>query len=151
MKTKLSLIAVAIGLILVFFLGFRMLSSNSKEEEEISPTPTVVLPTITDEVKVTLKPINQNREVVLSIVNIPSDIKIVEYEMSYETGKGLLKGVNGRIKLKGEREISREIKLGTCSSGKCVYDEGVTSINLSLRFSDANNASSIFQKEYQLE
>ena len=59
------------------------------------------------------------------------------------TGAGLPKGVLGKIALdEGEREVVRDdIVLGTCSSGHCVYDTGVTGIDLTLKFNSDQGAS----------
>jgi len=149
---KIILIVVIVLLIsigLIFYLKNRFISTS--EDEVIIPTPTVVLPTVSENIKVNLLPRNNNKSVDLSIEGLTSDISSIEYELTYQTGVGLPRGMLGTIKLKGEKNINKtDITLGTCSSGNCVYDTGVTSVNLSLKFNFSNGQSSVFQESYSL-
>lgn len=58
----------------------------------------------------------------------------MDYELLYKLPDGRTQGVPGNIKLNGQNEIERDLLLGSESSGKFRYDEGVTSGTLSLRF-----------------
>ena len=148
-------IIFAIGIIIIIIIGITttqiIKSISNKEIVEEVPTPTVVLPTISSDISVDLKAKSDNKAVALTIRGLPEDIESVEYELIYTTGAGLPRGVLGKINVKkGDREISRDdIILGTCSSGKCVYDTGVTSIDLSLKF-NTPDGSSVFRKTYPL-
>ncbi len=144
------LIVLLISIGLIFYLKTRFVSTP--EEETILPTPTVVLPTVSESIKVNLTSSNAYKSVDLSIEGLTSDISSIEYELTYQTGAGLPRGVLGTINLKGEKQINKtDITLGTCSSGKCVYDTGVTTVNLSLKFNFSSGQSSVFQKSYSLE
>jgi hypothetical protein len=150
MKKLFLIIGILILLIIGYFFIIKNFTKQSEIVEEV-PTPTIALPTISNDVSVDLKAKPGNKAVVLTIGNIPADIVSVEYEMTYTTGDGLPRGLNGGpIKLKGEKQLLRDLDLGTCSTGgKCVYDTGVNSINLTLKFNTLENAS-IFQKSYPL-
>lgn len=142
-------IVLLISIGLIFYLKTRFISQP--EEETILPTPTVVLPTVSESIKVNLISRNASKAVDLNIEGLTADISSVEYELTYQTGSGLPRGVLGTINLKGVKSINKtDITLGTCSSGKCVYDLGVTSVNLSLKFNFSSGQSSIFQKSYSL-
>lgn len=120
-------------------------------QDDVTPAPDEVLPTIDASVAVDLVRSGEHA-VNLTIKNIPADIQSIEYELSYLTGQGLPKGaLSGRpIELKpGEKEFSREILLGTCSKNVCVYDEGVSEFTLVLKFNSASGAR-VFQKKYSL-
>lgn len=120
------------------------------EEVEVLPTPTVALPTISDDVEVNFTIRKDRPAAILSIKGIPADVESIEYELTYVTGVGLPRGVLGKIRLSGEKNVTRDdIVLGTCSSGKCVYDTGVASVDLSLKFNTADG-SRVFQKTYSL-
>lgn len=148
---------VIIGLIIIVLVILGVLSAlafkslTKQETPEEIPTPTVVLPTVSEKIKVDLTAKNQNRVVDLRISGIPSDIETIEYELTYTTGAGLPRGVLGKITVDGQSSIRRsDIDLGTCSRGKCVYDVGVAEINLSLKFNSTSGQSSVFQKTYSL-
>lgn len=146
---KIIIAVVVIVVLIAAIVTVKIKLFSQTEEVEPTPTPTVVLPTVSEDVKVVLLPKSNNTAVVLKISGIPSDIKSVEYELTYTTGAGLPRGVLGKIQVRGEKEITRDdIVLGTCSSGKCVYDTGVTSVSLSLKFNSTSGESSIFQKTY---
>lgn len=151
MKKIIIISVVAIVGVILLIVGLKWgLASKGETETEILPTPTVVLPTISDDISVELLPRGDKRVVALRIKGLTSDIESVEYELTYLTNKGLPRGVLGKIATQGEKEIGRDdIVLGTCSSGKCVYDEGVTAIDLSLKF-NGTKGSQIFQKTYSL-
>lgn len=142
---------ILIALIIVLFIFFRLNKSSVPEGTDIIPTPTIILPTIGSDVLVNLKAKPDKRAVVLNIKGIPSDIQSIEYEMTYTTSAGLIRGINGIIKLKGEKEITRDdLTLGSCSSGgKCSYDEGVKSLDLSLKFNSPSN-SSVYRNTFTL-
>ena len=143
MNKKYVIAGVIVGVLIVGLAVLKLRPSTPTLETQLTPTPTVALPTVSPDVKVELIPKNSNREVTLKISGIPSDFTSIEYEFTYMTGAGLPKGVLGKITLKeGEREVVRDdIVLGTCSSGHCVYDTGVTSIDLTLKFNSERGAS----------
>lgn len=150
MKKIIILITVLLVVIFLVILAVKSLFSNKPEVTEALPIPTIVLPTVSENIKVDLTPLSGNKAVKLNIKGLTPKIESVEYELTYVTGNGLPRGVLGKISLKGEKEITRsDIVLGTCSSGKCAYDTGVTSVNLSLKFNSASGAS-VFQKTYSL-
>lgn len=153
--------SMIIGGIIVFILltvvvgimfTVKFLSSFKEEVTEAIPTPTIVLPTVSENIIVELTSKNDNKAVRLKIKGITSDIDSIEYELTYLTGSGLPRGVLGKIMISsGETEITRDdIVLGTCSSGKCAYDTGVTSIDLSLKFNSSKGQTSVFRKTYSL-
>lgn len=150
MKKIIILVVVLLTVLFLVILAIRSLFSGKSEVTEVVPTPTIVLPTVSENIKVYLTALAGNKAVKLNIKGLTPEIESVEYELTYITGSGLPRGVLGKINLKGEKEITRDdIVLGTCSSGKCAYDTGVTSVNLSLKFNSAVGAA-VFQKTYSL-
>lgn len=137
--------------IIIGFISFMLRSSTTPDEvvEEI-PTPTMALPTISGDIDIALTPKSNNQAVVLKISKIPAGTETIEYELTYTTAAGLPRGVLGKITVDGQSSVTRDdIVLGTCSSGRCVYDTGVTSIDLSLKF-NSGESSSVFRKTYPL-
>lgn len=151
-KTNHLLIAViSLGIIALVVTGFGIwkLILAPQPQTALDEEEEVILPEIDSSVKVAVTAQSDNREVTLSISAIPKGTESIEYELSYDTSAGLPKGALGTIKLSGESSIERKITLGTCSRNVCKYDEGVTKINLVLRFNTADGASQ-FQKSYDL-
>lgn len=146
-------VIITLIVILLLLLGgglfFFRTSSPADDKVPVLPTPIVVLPTISDDINVSLTAKQNNTIVVLTIEDIPRRYLSVEYELIYTTGAGLPRGVLGKINLNGESQLTRDITLGTCSNGKCLYDQGVEEIDLSLKF-NTEEGSSIFQKRYSL-
>lgn len=152
MRKKIILAIVLLLLISIgIFLASRKTVSIKKEDTEEIPTPTVTLPTISDYISVDFIPRSDRKAVALRIKGLSSDIESIEYELTYITKAGLPRGVLGKIVVKpGEKDVQRnDIVLGTCSSGKCVYDEGVTSIDVSIKF-NSSAGPHVFQKTYEL-
>lgn len=148
---KISIILGAVIIIAVIVLvGWKFKSSSVTNVTQDVPTPTVAFPTVSDDIKVALLPKDGNKAVLLTVEGIPADVDNVEYELTYQTGAGLPRGVLGKIKTDGSGSIRRDdIVLGTCSSGHCAYDSGVTSLDLSLKF-NSGDSSKVFHKTYSL-
>ena len=65
------------------------------------------------------------------------DVSKVNYVLTYDTTRGQ-KGLEGGMKLKKTiRSLRRQI-LGTCSSGKCVYHQGIKNVELTTTFVNKN-------------
>jgi hypothetical protein len=149
-----KLIIIFLFLTILIISGLVIKNSN-KPQSTTSPepeaTPTIVLPTISEDIKVDLIPRSDKRSVTLKISGITDEIEMIEYELTYLTASKLARGVLGRIAVEtNEISITRDdIVLGTCSSGSCVYDEGVTSIDLTLKFTTTSGPR-IFQKTFPL-
>lgn len=140
---------VLIILVVVGAVAFKSLTRPQQTAEV--PTPTVALPTVSDRIKVGLTAKNDNKIVDIKIDGVPAETESIEYELTYTTGAGLPRGVLGKITVSGQGSVTRnDIDLGTCSRGKCVYDVGVTSVSLSLKFNSTSGTSSVFQKTYPL-
>lgn len=143
---------VALIIVLIFAGGvFVLRSGKNSQGSTATPSVTSFLPPADPNIKVDLKPINEGRIVILSLADIPGDTISIEYELTYVTENGLPKGVLGTTKLEpGQKSVEREITLGTCSSGKCVYDENVEKVTVTLKFNTSSGASR-FQKEYNIK
>jgi hypothetical protein len=105
--------------------------------------------------QVSLQADTNKKSVTLKVSKMSSDTISLEYELMYETKDGLPRGVSTDprkpVEVKGQSEISRQILLGTCSSGgKCVYDEGVKKISLVLKFNKAGGKSTSFSQDFDL-
>lgn len=150
LKQKKIIIPIIAGVILVVVFivaGTRPKPQPDEPADEILPKSQII-PTVDASVRVDLTSQN-NKEVVLTIEQIPAGTASIEYELSYLASGGLPKGVIGTIPINGEDNIERKITLGTCSSGRCVYDQGVETIKVSLKF-DGDYGSRLFEKEFEI-
>jgi len=150
-KTKNIIIAIIIIAVLLVAVYLSVAAKKPKVENNEVEIPTeAIIPTVDSSVKVDLLPKVAGKEVALKIENIPSGTTTVEYSLSYDTIKQGLQGVIGTIQI-NDSEVSydKQITLGTCSSGSCVYHEVKGAIKLSLKFS-GNYGERLFEKDFNL-
>ena len=140
-------------IIMLLVTGYWVLVTRNKgnKPETKEPLPTeMIIPTIDSSVKVSLEYAGNAKEVILAIKSIPSKTQTIDYELSYNTAGQGLQGVIGTINLdKKQADYEKEITLGTCSSGKCVYHQVVGKIKLSLKF-NGDYGEKVFEKEYEI-
>lgn len=141
-------------IVVIILIGILLKLNWSKQEtapeavkDEVLPQ-TQLLPTVEPSVVVTLTSANK-KEVLLTIAGVPPGTTSIEYELSYLARGDLPKGVIGTIPITDEKEIERKITLGTCSSGRCVYDQGVEKVKVSLKF-NGDYGSRLFEKEFEI-
>ncbi|KKP59191.1 MAG: hypothetical protein UR52_C0010G0004 [Candidatus Gottesmanbacteria bacterium GW2011_GWA1_34_13] len=152
MKNKTALyVVIGIAILALISGGWWLVTFLTKPSQQVVQDDVKTeLPPVDASVVVDLKTKADGKSVILTISKIPNNTESIEYELSYLTDKGLPKGALGKIDLKGKTDVTRDILLGTCSTGgKCTYDTGVKSVNLVLRFNSAN-ATSQYTKEYPL-
>ena len=70
----------------------------------------------------------------LKIEKLNLEAASLDYELLYKVADGRTQGVPGTVPVKGDALIVRDLLLGSESSGKFRYDEGVTEGTLTLRF-----------------
>lgn len=83
-----------------------------------------------------------------------SDIEHVEYEITYDAvvgGNTVPQGLNGEVTsedMSGDEIQIKYRELGTCSSGTCRYDQGVTGAKLILKVTKTDGK--VYQTEKEL-
>src|SRR3990172_269662 len=82
----------------------------------------------------TLPPSSDGHWLKLRIEKLGDLGESLDYELLYQLPDGRTQGVPGSITLGTEATIERDLLLGSESSGKFRYDEGVTGGTLTLRF-----------------
>lgn len=87
---------------------------------------------------VSLTPTSDGHFLNLKIEKIAIPASSLDYELLYSVPGGRTQGVPGTISLTGQREIERKLLLGSESSGKFRYDEGVEKGSLTLRFRNSS-------------
>lgn len=139
MKKFLLPIVVIVILILSIF-AFLFLSRDKKVEEVVEDEVVAEIP-FNLRPFTSLTPSADGHWLNLKVENIkvPNAIS-VDYELVYTVGAtGLNQGVPGTVKLdNGKTSFERDLLLGSESSGKFRYDEGVEKGMLTLRFRNQN-------------
>lgn len=106
-------------------------SENNEEEEIAVEIPQDKMPFVS------LTPTLDGHFLKMKIENIMiANASSVDYELVYKVKDGRTQGVPGSVKLNGQTMIERELLLGSESSGKFRYDEGVNSGVFTLTFRD---------------
>lgn len=122
--------------------------ANQTIEEEVVPT---IVP---DELGLSVEARADNKAVKFIMTKI-AGIKSVDYEITYtasvSTGGNAIRGINGTIDVEpGDNVIESEYHdLGTCSSGKCKYDEGVTKVDFLFKITKTDGK--VFSSQTSLE
>ncbi len=155
LKNKLALIGILTVLIVGVIAGF-IFFQNTKKIEEIVDNETIEEQAIEispEDIELILTPNSNNTEVVMTI-NDTSKFSSFEYEMNYDTevdGEVVPRGAIGSGEVEDGKPIKREITIGTCSSGKCKYDTGVTKISFIIRLNLKDGQTGIVKKDLELE
>ncbi|OGM18316.1 hypothetical protein A2686_03105 [Candidatus Woesebacteria bacterium RIFCSPHIGHO2_01_FULL_38_10] len=80
------------------------------------------------------------------------DAESLDYELLYQVPDGASQGVPGTVDLKGKDSFEADLLLGSESSGKFRYDEGVERGTLTLRFRNAKGKLiAKFQTDFHLQ
>ena len=139
-------IAALLALILLGFIFFfskkstqPVADSSLEIQEEVVPT---IKPT---DLGFKLSARGDGKAVKFSIAN-GKDIDKIEYEITYNAKGDIPRGIIGSMSGTGEDSMeSKFFDLGSCSSGKCKYDEGVTAVKFVLKITKKDG------KNYQTE
>jgi hypothetical protein len=130
MKKYLPLILLGLGIVVViavFFVIKAKKAQPSSEEETVAEIPLEKRPFTS------LTPSEDGHWLKLQISGIKVDAVSLDYELLYTLPDGRTQGVPGTVKL-DTSSIERDLLLGSESSGKFRYDEGVEQGILTLRF-----------------
>ncbi len=103
------------------------IESNEETEETVADIPFEERPFVS------LAPSKDGHWLKLSVSGIKVEAKTLDYELLYKLPDGRTQGVPGTVELK-DANFQRDILLGSESSGKFRYDEGVKEGTLTLRF-----------------
>lgn len=130
-KKYLPLILIGVGILVL--VGAFLFVKNSKkggvdEEENVKEIPQEQRPLVS------LTPTSDGHWLKLKIEKIKVEgATSLDYELLYSLPDGRTQGVPGTVKIDGS-DIVRDLLLGSESSGKFRYDEGVTGGTMTIRF-----------------
>lgn len=132
MKKYLPLILFFLGLIVAIWV-FLIVKGKNKEQGVVTEE---VVPEIAFEKRpvASLTPTKDGHWLNLVIDKIEISASSLDYELLYKLPDGRTQGVPGTVALDGKTSIERKLLLGSESSGKFRYDEGVEIGTLTIRF-----------------
>jgi len=148
MKKYLPFILLGIGIIVlvIVLLVIKKNKSQPLEKEEAAVTLS-----INERPVASLTPSADGHWLKLSLSKILSSAASLDYELLYQLPDGRTQGVPGTIKLTGQDKIERDLLMGSESSGKFRYDEGVEEGTLTIRFrNDAGKLITKFSTKFAL-
>jgi hypothetical protein len=125
------LLAGALVLGGVFFFIARSTKNDELPQDEAENLVEVALD---DRPVASLTPSADGHWLTMNIEKIKIPAKTMDYELLYNLPDGRTQGVPGSVTLGEDLPIERELLLGSESSGKFRYDEGVTEGTLTLKF-----------------
>ena len=153
MRNKLALAGIGAVIIMAIVVGF-VFMQNSKKTKEAVDEPTLeetAIQMTPEDIGLVLTPNANNTEVTMEINDV-SKFDSFEYEMNYDAevdGEMVPRGAIGSGEVGGD-SITRDITIGTCSSGKCKYDTGVTKISFIIRLNLKDGQTGIVKKDLNL-
>ncbi|OGM21328.1 hypothetical protein A2863_00020 [Candidatus Woesebacteria bacterium RIFCSPHIGHO2_01_FULL_38_9b] len=134
MKKYLPLLLLGVG-ILILLVVFIFVRSRKVEEEPVEEEETALIQVeLKDRPVVSLIPTEDGHFLLLKVEKITIDAKTVDYELLYDTEANVTQGVPGTIQLTGLNSFEEKLLLGSESSGKFRYDDGVEKGTITLRF-----------------
>ncbi|MDO8609001.1 MAG: hypothetical protein Q7R95_00475 [bacterium] len=153
MDKKKKLLFCGLIVVVLIVVGALFILNNKSNKAVSKPTVNdsqeLVIPTVDSSVIVDLSSSIAGKEVVLKINGIPASTTSFEYQLSYQTKQQGFQGVTGTVSSIKDSSFEKTIKLGTCSSGTCVYHQVVGTIKVTLRFT-GSYGDKIFEKDFIL-
>ena len=166
MKNKNLVIGIAVVLILVVLGGgyflFAKKSGSSSTQQSTQGQDSMTAQTLDPEaIGLSLTATSDKKKVQFKISKLQG-IKSIEYELTYQanaTAQEKAEGSDAQVQrgITGDAKInsgdssydSPALDLGTCSSGTCHYDTGVTSVDLVLKVTKTDGK--VYQVEKKLD
>lgn len=137
---------------IVAFAMMRSGGNGTDTEEQVSPTPTPALQEAPETIDATLTINAAQTALTVEVTGLEGRYSGIEYELQYMTAKGPKGSLSGTKPIKldeGKDTFTRNIELGTCSTGgKCTYDKDVSDFKLTLKLHTKDGSVQVLQKTY---
>jgi hypothetical protein len=153
-KNQMMIIAAVVVVLLLVGGVFAVMSGKSKkaatQQKQDVITNSDVIPTVDASVQVTLKGVNDNKEVEMTIDHMPSGTTSVDYQISYNTKEGNPQGIFSNLPIDDpNQKVDKKFTLGTCSSGVCRYHNVDGPLQVQLKF-NGNYGERLYEKDFTL-
>lgn len=135
MKKYIPLIILGLGIVVVVVVLLVLKPFSKNTQAEVSDQESALIEVaLEDRPVASLTPTSDGHWLNLVIDKVKIDAKTMDYELIYQLPDGRTQGVPGTVTLQPGEAIEKKILLGSESSGKFRYDEGVKDGTLTLRF-----------------
>jgi len=132
MKKYLPIALFVLGA-LILLGGFFILRGRNNDSDTMEDEEVVAEIPFDQRPVVSLTPTEDGHYLIMKMNGLGLEAETLDYEILYDTAEGITQGVPGTAQLNGS-EVERDILLGSESSGKFRYDEGVEMGTITLRF-----------------
>ncbi len=137
MKKYLPVILLIVGILVLVGVVVAVKKATQGPTTENTPVEEETAPELAKELRpfTSLIPKSDGHWLKLRVedMKVPNAVSL-DYELLYKTADGRTQGVPGTVAIKGVSMIERDLLLGSESSGKFRYDQGVEKGTLTLRF-----------------
>ena len=142
MKKYLPFVLFGIGIVVLTIV--LLIIKKNKANVPVEKEDTTITLSLIERPVASLTPSADGHWLKLSVTKILSSAASMDYELLYQLPDGRTQGVPGTIQLTGQDKIERDLLMGSESSGKFRYDEGVKGGTLTIRF--RNEAGKLITK-----
>jgi hypothetical protein len=137
-KKYLPIALVVLGLLVLVAVYFLVIKGGTDEVAEDDESALVEV-SLADSPVASLTPTADGHWLNMVVTKLNPMVEMhnaatMDYELLYKLPDGRTQGVPGTIKLTGQESIENDLLLGSESSGKFRYDEGVEQGTFTLRF-----------------
>ncbi len=143
---------IGVGVTIGVFVFMKGRDANDEENSETEAEETLPEVELEKRPVVSLTPSGDGHWLKLEISKIVIDATTLDYELTYKVPDGRTQGVPGTVKLVKGEDVEKDLLLGSESSGKFRYDEGVETGNVLLRLrNDKGKLVAKFETEFTLQ
>lgn len=146
------------GIVLLFVILGGIFFLRGRSTPETTPTDTdqsQSIPKLSKEELDLSMELSSNNKQVKFMIGKASDIKSIEYEITYDADSTedesvkVPKGITGTEEVDGDSYESKFLDMGTCSRNVCKYDTGIENIQLLLKITKDDDK--VYQAEDSVE
>lgn len=155
-KVKWQVVGIGAVIVVILVVGFVFIRNRQRSSQpapvQQSPEQEAVQMKASD-IGLVLIPNKSSTEVEMKIGDV-SKFTHFDYEMSYDAivdGESVPKGAIGSGDINpGDTSVDKKVTLGTCSSGTCKYDLGITKIAFIIRLTLKDGKTGVVNENLNL-
>lgn len=152
MRRFLPIFLVLIGILALVGVYFFVVKGKGEKPPTTSEESALIEVPPGERPIASLTPTSDGHFLNLKIEKVLAGAVSLDYELLYSVADGRTQGVPGTVPLTGQSEIERKLLMGSESSGKFRYDEGVEKGSLTIRFRNSDGKlMAKFSTDFTLE